>query len=143
MVHNSAQMIAPMMSFADAYLDGEQFRNTKLKDDYLEVMPPDATRTEFSRNWGTVGFFLPELHKEYHAVGTPNLAAYLLLHDITPWSIFLSQPALNRFFEAYDEFGINKAEFLQYWQKTLMELKPILKSWYPFFDAKTVFCLQL
>lgn len=84
-----------MLSFSDTILDGEQFDGGKVKLDYLDVLPPDKFRAEFmGRNWGPVSFFLPEFPGEHAAAGTPNLAAYLMLHDVHAWSNLPFAPAL-------------------------------------------------
>lgn len=117
MVHMSSQMDIPMLSFTDTVLDGEQFRTGELRDDYLDLLPPDKFRAEFmGRNWGPVAFFLPEFRDEYTVSGTPNLAAYLLLHDVNAWPIWSDVSQWNRLYDALDAFGIEEAEFLPYWK---------------------------
>ncbi len=117
MVHMSSEVVIPMLSFTDTILDGEQFTSGNLKEDYLELLPPDKFRAEFlGRNWGPVAFFLPELREPHVAVGTPNLAAYLLLHDVNPWPIWSDGAVWTRLFSAVDAAGINDARFLPYWK---------------------------
>ncbi len=116
MVHMSSQVDIPMLSFTDTILDGEQFRSSNLKDDYVDVLPPDMFRAEFmGRNWGPVAFFLPEFRKPYKEIGTPNLAAYLMLHDVNAWPIWSDAMQWNRLYEAVDAFGLAKAQFHPYW----------------------------
>jgi len=117
MVHMSSQVDLPMLSFTDTLLDGEQFRSGKLTDDYLDLLPPDKFRAEFmGRNFGPVDFFLPEFRDDYRTTGTPNLAAYLMLHDVQPWPIWSDIGPWNRLYDAADAFGIAEAEFRPYWQ---------------------------
>ena len=117
MVHMSSQVDIPMLSFTHTILDGEQFRSGDLKDDYLDLMPPDEFRAEFmGLNWGPVDFFLPEFRDEYQASGTPNLAAYLMLHDVSAWAIWSDWAVWNTLHEATDEFGIVEAQFEPYWE---------------------------
>jgi len=116
-VHMSSHMIIPMLSFTDTTLDGEQFRSSPLKDDYLDLLPPDAFRAEFmGRNWGPVAFFLPEFQKpQWRKSGTTNLAVYLLLHDVNAWPIWSDLEQWNRFYGVLDAFGIADARYVPYW----------------------------
>lgn len=117
MVHMSSEVDIPMLSFTDTILDGEQFQSGDLRDDYLDLLPPDKFRAEFmGRNWGPVAFFLPEFRNDYTVTGTPNLAAYLLLHDVNAWPIWSDVSQWNRLYDALDAFGIEEAEFLPYWK---------------------------
>jgi hypothetical protein len=117
MVHMSSEVIIPMLSFTDTILDGEQFGGASLKDDYVDVLPPDAFRAEFmGRNYGLVDFFLPEFRGDYVTPGTPNLAAYLLLHDVGPWPIWSDGDAWRKLYDALDGLGITGARFLPYWE---------------------------
>jgi hypothetical protein len=63
-----------------------------------------------------VDFFLPEFRAEHTVRGTPNLAAYLLLHDVNAWPIWSDVSQWNRLYDALDAFGIGEAEFLPYWK---------------------------
>lgn len=119
MVHMSSQVDIPMLSFTDTILDGEQFRSSPLKADYLEVLPPDMFRAEFlGRNYGPVEFFLPEIPKEHQAEASPNLAAYLLLHDVAAWPIWCDASAFNRVYDALDTIGAADVKFGPYWQQS-------------------------
>lgn len=116
MVHMSSEVVIPMLSFTDTILDGEQFASDKLGDDYLDILPPDKFRAEFlGRNWGPVAFFLPEFRGAAAASGTPNLAAYLLLHDVQPWPIWSDTATWNRLYDQLDAHGFADATFLPYW----------------------------
>jgi len=117
MVHMSSQVVIPMLSFTDTILDGEQWVSGNLKDDYLGLMPPDLFRAEFMGvNYGPVDFFLPEFRGDYVQPGTPNLAAYLMLHDVNAWPIWCAAEYFNRLYEVEGAFGIEKAEFRPYWR---------------------------
>jgi hypothetical protein len=125
MVHMSSQVVIPMLSFTHTILDGEQFRSGNLQDDYLDLLPPDMFRAEFmGRNWGPVAFFLPEFRDEYKTAGTPNLAAYLMLHDVNAWPIWSEIEPWNRLYEAADALGIAEADFLPYWEDSGVEADP-------------------
>jgi len=125
MVHMSSEVEMPLLAFTHTILDGEQFSPNKVLDDYLNVLSPDMFRAEFlGRNMGPVEFFLPEFRGEYATTGTPNLAAYLLLHGIQPWPIWSDGKAWNKLFEAQDAFGIEQAKFLPYWQSPRWAERP-------------------
>ena len=125
MVHMSSEVIVPMLSFTDTILDGEQFRAGTLKDDYLDLLPPDKFRAEFmGRNWGPVAFFLPELREPHVTPGTLNLAAYLMLHDVDVWPIWSDVKVWNRLYDAVDAVGIADARFLPYWRDSGARTNP-------------------
>ena len=89
MVHMSSEVVILMLSFTDTILDGEQFTSGNLKDDYLELrcLP---TSSAPSSSGATGGRWRSSCRcaSRIVAVGTPNLAAYLLLHDVNPWPIW-------------------------------------------------------
>ena len=118
MVHMSSEVVIPMLSFTDTLLDGEQFGGDKVQEDYLEVLPPDKFRAEFmGRNWGPVAFFLPELREPHVERGTPDLAAYLLLHDVQAWPIWSDVATWNRLYEVLDAHDVAHARFRPYWAR--------------------------
>jgi hypothetical protein len=117
MGHMSSQMVIPILSFCDSYLDAEHFRGL-VKDNYLEVMPLDQIRAEFmGHNWGVMPFFLPEFTGEYAEKPEPtqHLVGLSLLHDFALWPIWCKTDEVNRIYRLLDEFGIVDAEFLPYW----------------------------
>jgi hypothetical protein len=116
MIHMSAKVNIPMLSFTHTILDGEQFRAGKLEADYLDRLPPDAFRAEFlGRNWGPVEFFLPELREPNLEVGTANLAPYLWLHDVQPWPIWSEGEQWQHIYNALDQIGWVESTFHPYW----------------------------
>jgi hypothetical protein len=117
MGHMSSQMLIPLLSFCDSYLDGEHFRSL-IKDNYLDVMPLDQIRAEFmGHNWGVMPFFLPEFTGEYAEKPEPtqHLVGLSLLHDFALWPIWCKTDEVNRAYAALDEFGIVDAELVPYW----------------------------
>lgn len=132
MVHMSSEVVIPMLSFTDTILDGEQFGGEALQDDYIDILPPAKFRAEFmGRNWGPVAFFLPEFRGPHAATGTPNLAAYLLLHDVNAWPIWSDAATWNRLYEALDRCDVSLARFLPYWQDNGVQAAPqVLTSCY-------------
>jgi hypothetical protein len=118
MIHMSSEVVIPMLSFSDTNLDGEQFGSGKVKQDYLDILPPDKFRAEFmGRNWGLVSFFLPEFTAARVTAGTPDLAAYLMLHDVQSWPLWSDPTTWNRLYEALDAVDIADAEFRPYWHE--------------------------
>ncbi len=116
MIHMSAQVNIPILSFNHTILDGEQFRAGELGADYLDRLPPDMFRAEFlGRNWGPVEFFLPELREPNLEVGTANLAPYLWLHDVQPWPIWSEGEQWKRIYNALDQIGWVESTFHPYW----------------------------
>ena len=117
MGHMSARVLIPMLSFCDAYLDGEQFRR-RVTDDYTEALPLDAFRAEFmGKQWGVIPYFLPELAPEAHKepASTRHLLSLTLLHDTPVWAIWCNSATVAKVREALDDFGYADAEFLGYW----------------------------
>lgn len=117
MGHMSSQMVIPLLSFCDAYLDGEHFAGL-VKDNYLEVMPLDQIRAEFmGRNWGVMPFFLPEFSGEFlkKAEATQHLVGLSLLNDFALWPVWFRTDEANRVYRALDEFDMVDAELLPYW----------------------------
>ena len=118
MGHMSSQMVIPILSFCDSYLDAEHFRGL-VKDDYLEVMPLDQIRAEFmGHNWGVMPFFLPEFTGDFAEKPEPtqHLVGLSLLHDFALWPIWCKTDEVNRVYKVLDEFGIVDAEFWPYWK---------------------------
>ena len=132
MVHMSSEVNIPMLSFTETILDGEQFSTDRLEDDYLDLLPPGKFRAEFlGRNWGPMSFFLPEFRGRHAQVGTPNLAAYLLLHDVGAWPMWSDGKTWNRLYDALDAQAISAAAFLPYWAENGVHAAPgILVSAY-------------
>ncbi|UCH36219.1 MAG: hypothetical protein JSV65_07660, partial [Armatimonadota bacterium] len=117
MGHMSSQMVIPILSFCDSYLDGEHFR-ALVQDNYLDLMPLDHVRAEFmGHNWGVMPFFLPEfLGERAEQPGpTQHLVGLSLLHDFALWPLWCKADEVNRVYAALDEFGIVDAELLPYW----------------------------
>ena len=121
--HCSARVIAPVLSFCDICVDGEQCQShsggftVPCDGHYMSYFPLEYFRAEFmGRPLGIPDFFLPEnLGGEGDAKLPENreLLAILLLHDTRIW---LNGHKVQ--FEAYkalDDFGIIDSEFVPYW----------------------------
>jgi hypothetical protein len=123
--HCSGCLQIPILSFADAYLDGEhktsgwyRLNGQMVGGDWLrDRLPLDTLRTEYrGRQWGVVPFFLPGFYGEKRPEDTSHMMALLLLHDLTPWDIHCHRETVHRVWQALDEFGVAEAEFLGYWR---------------------------
>lgn len=118
MGHNSTMPFAPIISFCDAFLDGEHFRSLGVKDNYLDLMPLAAIRAEFmGHNLGVMPFFLPEIEGQYATATEPtaSLMGLMLLHDMQTWPLWLNRSVARDTYAVLDGFGINDAQFLPYW----------------------------
>lgn len=115
--HASGNLTIPILSFVDAYLNGEQYRGV-VKDNYLEVVSLDAFRTEFiGRQWGLIPIFLPEFSAEVASQSGPTrgLMALVMLHDVIIWPLFVNVHEVNRALQALDKFNYVNAEFFPYY----------------------------
>ncbi|MFH0962461.1 MAG: glycoside hydrolase domain-containing protein [Planctomycetota bacterium] len=117
-LHQSGQMIAPIMGFATSYWDGEQF--TDYQDKFLlDFLPLDAFRTEFmGRQWG-----VPAEMLQYRLPGTEQQKkALFLLHDVNDEADYATNKKL---FQVFDDFGRADATWLPYWSNgRLVTLAP-------------------
>lgn len=126
MAHMSGRVNMPVLSFTDAYLDGEHFRSW-VDDDYRKVLPLDQFRAEFmGRQWGIMPVFLPELGEKARQTreATRQMLSMTLLHDTPVWAIWCSTPAVDEVRRALDEFGYVQADFAPYWQEPVRSDDP-------------------
>ena len=110
-LHQSGQMIAPVLGFATSTWDGEQF--TSYQDKFLlDFLPLDTFRTEFmGRQWG-----VPAEMLQYRLPGTEHQKKGLfLLHDVNDEADYETNKKL---FELFDEFGRGEATWLPYWSNS-------------------------
>jgi hypothetical protein len=114
--HMSGHFAIPMLSFASAYLSGEQFRGV-VKDDYLDVLKLDQLRAEFmGKQWGLVPIFLPEFDTENAKKIEPTrgMMGLLISHDITVWPAWCNVAEANRGLAALDRYDVTNSEFIGY-----------------------------
>jgi hypothetical protein len=125
-IHMSKDMDIPMLSYSDAYVDGEQFRYLNsngsngymVKTSYLNVFSLDQFRAEFmGKQWGIIPFFLPELspNDKDKVQPTQGLATLLLLHDVQPWTLWSNMHVWDNMYQALDSFQFEKALFIPYY----------------------------
>lgn len=117
--HMSARVTMPVLSFVDAYLDGEQFRPHAV-DDYRKVLTLGSLRAEFmGRQWGIMPVFLPELEAQARKgrAATRQMLSMTMLHDIPVWAIWCNSRVVDDLRRPLDEFGYVRARFVGYWEE--------------------------
>lgn len=127
--HMSGSLQIPVLSFADAYLDGEhktsgwyRLNGRMVSGDWLHGrLPLDTLRAEYmGRQFGVIPFFLPGFYGDpKRPEDTAHMMARLLLHDITPWDVHCHRETVHRIWQVLDEFGVEEAKFLGYWSEDL------------------------
>ncbi|MFH0795444.1 MAG: glycoside hydrolase domain-containing protein [Candidatus Omnitrophota bacterium] len=116
-LHNSLNMLTPIMSWATSYWDGEHLgdRGKMLgiseNAPILEKMPLDVFRSEFmGHQFGVPAEFLHDCLFSWDKQSTHGLAISLL-HDLPPSRMYLQAA-----WKIMDEFGRKQAEWLPYWK---------------------------
>ena len=122
-VHSSARVVPPILSFADAYVDGEQFKNYKMrvKGDYLDLTSLASFQSEFAgKPYGLPAIFIPEFTSQFSqsVESTRKLAAILLLHDILVWPVWSNTNIWVQRNKILNKFpGLASAKFISYYDK--------------------------
>jgi|GEM_PF-2595010 len=130
-----ALVCAPVCSFGDATLNGEEIGLTNGNGNYykcfLSRKPEKATADSFlvdyiGRQFGPIPIFwrAPESNPEYNKPKyEQRMLSIMLLHDVlTSWGYW--QEGYARMWKVLNDFGIDDAEFIPYWDKR----KPITVS---------------
>ncbi|MGG5905502.1 hypothetical protein [Sphingobacterium daejeonense] len=121
--HASARVVTPILSFVDAYVDGEQFNQpvARVNDDYLKVTNLRAFQSEFSgKAYGIPAIFLPSFNAaNYSKVGpTQFLASLLLIHDIQIWPIYSARVVWDEMFDVLRKFpNYETSAFIPYYSE--------------------------
>lgn|GEM_PF-2973819 len=129
-IHTSNREILPAYTFAYAMVDGEQYRNGRVEGgNYLDALSLDEFRTRFAPDqYGVISLLLPT-EWTYHRGekgwqgSRSQLDAYrrtqalVLLHDLLDWPIGAHRRERARIVRLLDRFGIDRAEFIGYWDK--------------------------
>lgn len=116
--HMSTTLYIPQLSFCDAIVDGEQFRNTNFNGDYMASTSFDTWVAEFSaRQFGLAQIFLPEFsdaqrNDEWRIRGLMGLT---LLHDCRLWLAWINEKEVNEIWSVLDKVGMEHTEFIPYW----------------------------
>jgi len=127
LAHVSGDLNIPVLSFVDAYLDGEQFRGL-VKDDYMDVVSLSSFRTEFTgQQWGLSSLFIPQFSKENakKIAPTRGLMGLLMLHDVGIWPIWCNIEVVNKAQKMLLKFGYEDAKFTPYYSPDIMAFSKI------------------
>lgn len=115
-VHMSANLTIPTLAFCNSYWDGEQFEGyVHGKQDPGALLRLDSFRAEFmGRQFGLEPEFLVY---EGRPFTTDEALAMTMLHDVLvrPLDLGDSLTRISAIWKARDEFGVEKAQFLPYW----------------------------
>lgn len=130
--HQSGMLIPPIMSFYDAYLDGETYNGIIGQNPhYMDFLSLETFRTEYTgRQFGVIPYFIPQLggrddvpDNSKASKYTDELLAITLQHQsmIFPLnSKMCNIEALNKVWKIKDEFNIEDAEFFPYWRQDIV-----------------------
>ncbi len=127
LAHVSGDLNIPVLSFVDAYLDGEQFRGL-VKDDYMDVVSLSSFRTEFTgQQWGLSSLFIPQFSKENAAKIAPTrgLMGLLMLHDVGIWPIWCNIEVVNKALKMLLKFDYEDAKFTPYYSPDVIAFSKI------------------
>ena len=135
-VHNSSSLAPYIHSFANLWLDGEQFNfSPKVTDDYTKVLSRETFRAEFlGENFGSVVVLLPALghlqedwkkapagaakeaaHQRFLAA-TDTLLLYPMMHGTLFLPAWLDMEYLRPLYEARHDLDMSTARFYGYWE---------------------------
>ncbi|MHB9139464.1 MAG: glycoside hydrolase domain-containing protein, partial [Victivallaceae bacterium] len=134
--HMSAQLVMPIISFADIIVDGELYMGPVAKDEcYYNIFEPGMFRAAFmSRQFGPPNLFIPQFERaiinhdksklaQWKAGKLPDQAqklrhfkGYFLVHDAKIYPIF--GISMNDFWKFEDDFKMtDDTPFFGYWDK--------------------------
>ena len=127
LVHASNSELIPAYTFATAIVDGEQFRQRLVADDYIASVSLDQVRMQTAPGqYGVRNVWIPQFER-FHA-GDPtwpgsaaerqafrNFMTLVLLHDGEFWPTFVPQDERLALLGALDAFGTDDASFQGYW----------------------------
>jgi hypothetical protein len=152
--HISHMLEIPVLSFADAYLDGEgahapfvavRGKNPPPWDGYyIKRLPSDVLQAQYrGAQFGVVQIFLPALSLKDNAPEsiavcqkqTEHMCALMFAHDIHNfWAFRSDQMTVYKYYKAMDEFGLVDSVCRPYWSNS-----DVIKSSNP--DVKvTAYC---
>jgi hypothetical protein len=134
--HMSAQMVTPVVGFADLLVDGELYMGTVGRDEsYFNIFTPDMFRASFmTRQFGILNWYIPQFERTFKGHYPEKLApwkagkipdkekklrhfrGYCFVHDAKVWPLF--GITLNDFWQIEDDFKMSDdAPFFGYWDK--------------------------
>ncbi|MFA6104933.1 MAG: glycoside hydrolase domain-containing protein [Victivallaceae bacterium] len=134
--HMSAQMVTPVVGFADILVDGELYMGTVGKDEsYFNIFTPDMFRASFmTRQFGIPDQFIPQFERAFQNHYPEKTAlwksgkipdmdkkirhfkGYFFVHDARIWPLFGVK--LDDYWKIEDDFKISdETPFFGYWDK--------------------------
>lgn len=114
--HASGQLVAPLLSFVDVFVDGEQYRN-RLQGSYVDVVSMAQWRAEFvGRQWGFQPLFLPQFPLPYRhqAAPTRELMMLMLLHNIPVWPLWSDLDSVDEAQFTLHKYKDTQTDFVAY-----------------------------
>ena len=126
-VHQSACMVAPLLSFADTCFDGENIQATLAKNPAF--LSTDAFRCEYSG----YAFGIPMTFIAYtnDKLTIEMLEAITLVHNVHPVPRELSDlDFVSRVWRIYEERALDSAEFVPYWRNGVCAVPGVCVSLY-------------
>ena len=111
--HQSSCLIAPTLSFADSFFNGESIQE-KLKQDFLNFMNLPAYRTEYMGK--NIGVFPQLLAYVDERMSIEKAASLSLIHDVLPrpWGEGLAEK-LSPIWKKLDDFDTSDSTWHPYW----------------------------
>ena len=126
-VHQSACMVAPLLSFADTCFDGENIQATLAKNP--EFLSTDAFRCEYSG----YAFGIPMTFIAYtnDKLTIEMLEAITLVHNVHPVPREMTDlDFVSRVWKIFEERALDSAEFVPYWRERLSDIPGVCASAY-------------
>jgi len=122
--HISGGRLAPIATFADSFLLGEdRYHAVRKNPDYTEGMTDAQWQAGYlTTSWGIPSVFLPQFKMSRDWMKSEDLAEKLMAatvpHDLMVWPCFAHADTIMKYRSALDAFGIAAPDtrFLPYWR---------------------------
>jgi len=144
LAHNSGVAYAPIISFFDMRMTGENEFYWYKEEDVRDMSPDgefyyayiwgdiDNLKGDYWRAWGLPTVFLPELkgkdHKPFakRTQGTRTMLAYTIQFDYVYWPLWSDEQVIRRFDAIRQKFGMKEdstgtVAFVPYWENALFK----------------------
>lgn len=139
LAHNSGVAYAPIISFFDIRMTGENEFYWYKEEDVRDASPDgefyyayiwgdiDNLKADYSRAWGLPTVILPELkgknHRPYKKItqGTRTMLSYTIQFDFLYWPLWCDAREINKFEAIRNRFGMKEdstgtVDFIPYWE---------------------------
>lgn len=136
--HISHILEIPVLSFADAYLDGEAAPTPYIAvrgktappwdGYYIKRLPPDVLQAQYrGAQFGIVQIFLPEIFLKdttqesitAYLDQTEHMCALMFAHDIHNfWAFRSDQLTVYKYYKVMDDFGLVDSQCMPYWSNS-------------------------